>query len=46
MKTLKNNLFLAASKISKNSRIIIFVLTLALFVLAAGAPEAIGTINH
>lgn len=46
MKTLKSNLFLASSKISKNARIILFVLTLAMFVLAAGAPECIGSIGH
>lgn len=46
MKTLKNNLFTAATKISKNARIIVFVLTLVMFVLAAGAPEYSGTIGR
>lgn len=46
MKTLKNNLFVASSKIAKNARVIVFVLTLALFVLAAGAPEFIGTVGR
>lgn len=46
MKTLKNNLFVASSKVAKNARIIVFVLTLALFVLAAGAPEFIGTVGR
>jgi len=46
MKTLKSNLVLSSSKIIKNARVILFVLTLAMFVLAAGAPEAIGTVGH
>ena len=46
MKTLKNNLFVASSKVAKNARVIVFVLTLALFVLAAGAPEFIGTVGR
>jgi hypothetical protein len=46
MKTFKNNLFLASTKIAKNARIILFVLTLALFVLAAGAPEYIGSVGR
>ncbi|HEX7554985.1 MAG TPA: hypothetical protein VF338_00065 [Leptolinea sp.] len=46
MKTLKTNLFVASSKIAKNARIILFVLTLALFVLAAGAPEFTGTVGR
>jgi hypothetical protein len=46
MKNLKTNLFVASSKIAKNARIILFVLTLALFVLAAGAPEISGSIGR
>jgi|GEM_PF-962791 len=46
MNTLKNNLFIAATKISKNARIILFVFTLVMFVLAAGAPEYSGTIGR
>ena len=46
MKTLKNNLFITFSKLAKNARVIVFVLILAMFVLAAGAPECIGTIGH
>jgi hypothetical protein len=46
MKTIKNNLFLASSKIAKSARIILFVLTLAMFVLAAGAPEYIGSVGR
>lgn len=46
MKNFKANLFVASSKIAKNARIILFVLTLALFVLAAGAPEISGSIAH
>jgi hypothetical protein len=46
MKTLKNNLFTAANMISKNARIILFVFTLVMFVLAAGAPEYSGTIGR
>lgn len=46
MKTLKNNLFIIFSKLAKNARVIVFVLILTMFVLAAGAPEAIGTVGH
>jgi len=46
MKNLKFNLFSASTKIAKNARIILFVLTLAMFVLAAGAPEFTGSIGH
>jgi hypothetical protein len=46
MKTIKSSLFVASTKVAKNIRIILFVLTLAMFVLAAGAPEAIGTVGH
>ena len=46
MKTIKNNLFVTASKLAKYSRVIVFVLVLAMFVLAAGAPECTGTVGH
>jgi hypothetical protein len=37
------NLYLSATKIDSSTvRIIVFVITLAMFVLAAGAPEAPG----
>lgn len=43
MKTLFS---LASVKLAKNARLIVFVLTLTLFVLAAGAPEYGGTVGH
>ncbi len=43
---MKTNLFLTSTKFAKNIRIVLFVLTLAMFVFAAGAPEAIGTVGH
>lgn len=46
MKTIASNLVVVSSKIAKNARVIIFVLTLVMFILAAGAPEAIGTVGH
>lgn len=46
MKTLKSNLFVASTKVAKNIRVVLFVLILAMFVLAAGAPEFIGTVGH
>ncbi len=42
MKTLQS----ISSKIAKNARVLVFVLILSMFVLAAGAPEAIGSIAH
>ena len=46
MKTLKNNLFITFNNFAKNARVIVFVLILAMFILAAGAPECIGTVGH
>lgn len=43
---MKTNLFLTSTKFAKNIRIVLFVLTLAMFVFAAGAPECIGTVGH
>jgi hypothetical protein len=45
MKTLSNNLVLFASKLTKNIRVVLFILTLVLFVLAAGAPAATGSVG-
>lgn len=45
MKTLSNRVVLFASKFSGKTRMITFILTLVLFVLAAGAPSAVGTIG-
>lgn len=45
MKTISNNLVLVSSKIGKNIRVILFVVTLVLFVLAAGAPSATGSVG-
>ncbi|KAF0111823.1 MAG: hypothetical protein FD147_625 [Chloroflexi bacterium] len=45
MKSISRNLVLISSKFSKNIRVILFVLTLVLFVLAAGAPSATGSVG-
>jgi hypothetical protein len=45
MKTLSRNLVLFSTKIAKNIRIILLVATLVLFVLAAGAPGASGSVG-
>jgi hypothetical protein len=34
------------SKLSRIARLVIFALTLAMFAIAAGAPEFIGTVGH
>jgi hypothetical protein len=47
MKTLKTELISLSSKItSQNVRLAVFVLTLAMFVLAAGAPGSTGGVGH
>jgi hypothetical protein len=45
MKTMSHNLVLFSTKIAKNIRIILFVVTLVLFVLAAGAPGCSGSVG-
>lgn len=46
MKTVKTQLFSLSTKIAKNARLILFVITMLMFVLAAGAPECGGTVGH
>lgn len=37
---------ISSLKVAKLARIFVFILTLAMFAVAAGAPEYIGTIGH
>lgn len=46
MKTALSKVSILASKVSSNIRVIMFLLTLVLFVLAAGAPAATGSVGH
>ena len=45
MKTISRNLVLFSGKMGGKIRLIMFVATLVLFVLAAGAPLATGTVG-
>jgi hypothetical protein len=45
MKSISRDLVLAFAKFGGKIRIVTFVLTLVLFILAAGAPEATGSIG-
>lgn len=45
MKSLSSKLFLASAKVSSKARLILFIATLVMFVLAAGAPQATGSIG-
>ena len=46
MKTLTSNVAFYAMKHANTLRVLILVLTLALFIFAAGAPEATGTVGR
>ena len=43
---MKNSFSKISDIVLKNGRLIVFILTLTMFALAAGAPEFIGTIGH
>lgn len=45
MKTLTSNFVQLSTRFGKDIRVILFVATLVLFVLAAGAPAATGTVG-
>jgi hypothetical protein len=45
MKSISRNFVLVSSAIAKNFRIVLLVATLVLFVLAAGAPSACGSVG-
>ncbi len=45
MKTLANKFFLVSSRVASQIKLILFIATLVLFVLAAGAPQATGSIG-
>jgi hypothetical protein len=47
MKTLTNELIVLSSKMTAQKvRLVVFVLTLAMFVFAAGAPANTGGVGH
>lgn len=45
MKTLSRSAVFLFSKLSSQIRLVMFILTLVLFILAAGAPWATGTVG-
>jgi hypothetical protein len=45
MKTLSSKLYLVSTKVSSKIKLIVFIATLVMFVLAAGAPQATGSIG-
>lgn len=45
MKSISNKVVFFAGKLSSNVRLVVFLLTLVLFVLAAGAPSATGSVG-
>jgi hypothetical protein len=45
MKTISRNFVLLAGKAAPKVKLVVFVATLVLFVLAAGAPQATGSIG-
>lgn len=45
MKTLSRNVVLFTGKLSSKVRIFMFILTLVLFILAAGAPMCTGSVG-
>ncbi len=45
MKTLSSKLYLTSTKLSSKIKLIVFIATLVMFVLAAGAPQATGSIG-
>ncbi len=45
MKTLSSKLYLASAKASSKIKLILFIATLVMFVLAAGAPQATGSVG-
>ncbi len=45
MKTFTSKLYLVSAKVSSKIKLVLFIATLVMFVLAAGAPEASGSIG-
>jgi len=45
MKNFSGKLFLASTAVSSKIKMILFIATLVMFVLAAGAPQATGSIG-
>jgi uncharacterized membrane protein len=46
MTTISREITLLAARLSPKTRMILFVVSLAMFVVGAGAPEASGGIGH
>jgi hypothetical protein len=46
MNTISRQITLLATRLSPKTRMILFVVSLAMFVVGAGAPEASGGIGH
>lgn len=45
MKTFSSKVFLASTAVTSKFKLILFIATLVMFVLAAGAPQATGSIG-
>ena len=45
MKTLSSKLYLVSAKVGSKIKLVLFVATLVMFVLAAAAPQATGSIG-
>ncbi len=45
MKNLSGKLFMVSASLSSKIKLVVFIATLVMFVLAAGAPEAGGSIG-
>lgn len=45
MKTFSSKVFLASTVVTSKFKLILFIATLVMFVLAAGAPQATGSIG-
>ena len=46
MNTISREITLLAARLSPKTRMILFVVSLAMFVIGAGAPEASGGVSH
>jgi len=45
MKTLSGKFFLVSTRFASQIKLVLFIATLVLFVLAAGAPQATGSVG-
>ncbi len=46
MKTITSKIVLFTAKYGTKARLVTFILTLAMFILAAGAPDATGSVGR